>query len=167
MRLTTTIGLFLLAVGLYAQGVPVTVAEANAAIDKIDSSIRKVLHLPVPKVSTDLSTKPVTRAQVLARLDAMFEAYKPKFLMTPRPFRSEPELAKRHNADQATLARIDKLSRWGVIGPVGPLVTGSQTLTVEQLGDALGYFLSQIAALTRFADPKWTPALMPPSDGQG
>lgn len=165
MRFATTLGFVVLAVGAFAQGPPVTVAEANAAIDRIDAAIRKVLQLPAPKASTDMSAKPVTRAQVLARLDAMFEAYKPKFKMTPRPFRTEPAIAKLHNKDQATLARIDKLSRWGCIGPVGPLATGSDTLSVEDLGDSLGYFLSQVAALTHYADPKWTPALVPLDGG--
>jgi hypothetical protein len=167
MRLATTIGLFILAAGVCAQGPPVTVAEANAAIDRVDSAIRKVLRLPEAKPSADRSTKPVTRAQVLARLDSMFESYKPKFLITPRPYRTEPAVAKAHNKDQATLARIEKLSRWGCIGPVGPLVAGSESLSTEALGDSLGYFMSQIAALTHFAEPKWTPALMPPLDGQG
>lgn len=167
MRLPTILALTICASGAFAQDAPVTVAEANAAIDRVDAAVRRVLRLPVPKASTDLSSKPVTRAQVLARLDAMFEAYKPKFQMTPRPYRTEPAVAKLHNKDQASLARIEKLSRWGCIGPVGPLVTGPETLTVGQLGDSLGYFLSQIAALTHYADPKWTPALVPLDGGQG
>lgn len=149
-----------------SQGPPVTVGECNKALDRVDAAIRKVLKMPAARASTDLADKPVTRAEVIARLDAMFESYRPSFKYTPRPFTTVPEVARQYNKDAKTVARIVKLSRFGCIGPVGPLVVGpGENISVQALGDAVGYFLSQIAALTYTADPKWTPALQPPGGG--
>jgi hypothetical protein len=149
-----------------AQGGPVTVAEAGAALERVDASIRGVLRLPAGKPSGSKATRPITRAEVIARLDALFESYRPRFVLTPRPFRTEPAIAARFNKDAKTLASIHKLSRFGCIGPVGPLVTGSgENISVEHFGETLGLFMSQIAALTYTAEPKWTPALMPPLGG--
>lgn len=142
---------------------PVTVGEANAVLHKVDSAIRKTLGLPAPKATNDATSQPVTRAQVLARLDAMFEAYRPKFAYTPRPFRSETGEVAKANKDAKTAMTINKLVKWGCVGPVAPLAVGpSDTLTTEQFGDAIGYFMSQIAALTYYADPAWTPVIQPP-----
>ena len=146
-----------------AQEGPVTVAEANAVFDKVDAAIRKTLKMPSAKATAVGESKAVTRQEVLAKLDALFEAYKPKFAYTPRPFRTEMAAVAEKNQDKATIDRIQKLARWGCIAPVGPLAVGpTDTLTMSQFGDALGYFMSQIAALTYYADPKWVPNLVPP-----
>ena len=146
-----------------AQEGPVTVAEANVVFDKVDAAIRKTLKMPVSKPTTGGESRAVTRQEVLAKLDALFEAYKPKFAYTPRPFRTEMAAVAEKNQDKATIDRIQKLARWGCIAPVGPLAVGpTDTLTMSQFGDALGYFMSQIAALTYYADPKWVPNLVPP-----
>lgn len=151
-----------------AQAAPVTVGEANAVFDKVDTSVRKVLKMAPALPSTDKSKQPVTRARVIEKLDALFESYRPYFQYTPRPFRTEPRIAAKFNPDPALRAKIEKLARWGCIGPVGPLVTGpGDTLTTAQFGEALGYFMSQIGALTYFADPAWVPNLQPPGKGGG
>lgn len=147
-----------------AQGKPVTVAEANAVFDKVDASIRKVLKMPAGKASNDKAERAVTRQEVLAKFDSLFEAYRPKFAYTPRPFRNEPDVVSKHNKDKAVIDRISKLATWGFIAPVGPLAVGpSDTLDVVQFGDAVGYFMSQVAALTYYADPNFVPNLIPPS----
>ena len=151
-----------------AQGAQVTVGEANAVLDKVDAAVRKVLKMAPAEPATDKSKQPVTRAQVIAKLDALFESYRPSFQYTPRPFRTAPEVAAKFNPDPAVRAKIEKLARWGCIGPVGPLVTGpGETLSTAQFGEAVGYFISQVAALTYFADPKWVPTLQPPGKGAG
>jgi hypothetical protein len=140
----------------------VTVGEANVVLDRVDAAIRKTLALPAARATTDRSDKAVTRAQILARLDAMFESYRPKFHYTPRPSRADASAASKSNKDPKTLATIAKLSRFGCVGPVGRLVVGpADTLSVADFGEAVGYFMAQIAALTYTADPKWVPALMP------
>ena len=163
-RTALTLGLVLAALQVAsAQGAPVTVGEANAVLDKIDASIRTVLKMPAAKPSTDKATRAVKRSEVIARLDAMFESYRPHYQFTPRPFRTEPEVAAKFNPDAKTRASIQKLARWGCIGPVGPLVTGpGDTMTTQVLGEALGMFIAQIGGLTYFADPKWVPRIQPP-----
>ncbi len=166
MRGKLTLAVVLFAACAPAQAGPVTVAEANAAFDRVDAAIRNVLRMPARKASTDKAPRQITRAEVLAKLDAMFESYRPHFKYTPRPFRNEPGVAARFNKDARALASIQKLSRFGCIGPVGPLVTGAgDSISIEHFGETLGLFMSQIAALTYTADPKWTPALMPPEAG--
>jgi hypothetical protein len=163
-RTALTLGLVLAALQLVsAQGAPVTVGEANAALDRIDASIRKVLKMSAAKPSTDKATRAVKRSEVIARLDAMLESYRPHFQFTPRPFRTEPEVVAKFNPDAKTRASIQKLARWGCIGPVGPLATGpGDTMTTQVLGEALGMFMAQIAGLSYFADPKWVPRLQAP-----
>lgn len=161
-RIAILLATFLAPSTLLAQ--PVTVGEANVVLDRVDASVRKVLGLSAAKPSTDRSSKPVTRAQVLARLDLMFETYRPKFLLTPRPMRSEPGIVEKHNSDPKVRAVLNKFVRYGCVGPVGPLVVGpGETLSTQDFGDAVGFFMSQIAALTYKSDREWTPHLVPPS----
>lgn len=163
LRCSLLVGLVAASAASFAQARPVTVAEANAVFDRIDASIRKVLKLPVAKPSTDRATRPVTRAEVVERMHQLFASYRPKFAYTPRPFRAEPGEVAKANKDPKTVERINTLVRWGCVGPVGPLAVGpADTLTTEQFGDAVGYFMSQIAALTYYADPNWTPVIQPP-----
>ena len=142
---------------------PVTVAEADAVFQKIDASIRSVLKIkPVDKKRFG-PDRPITRAEVVARLDALFDTYRPKFQYTPRPFRYAPDVIKRFNTDVVTQNRMERLVRWGFLAPVGPVVTSpTDTLTIPEFADAVGYFMSQTAALTYFADPRWVPNLQPP-----
>jgi hypothetical protein len=165
-RTPLTLGIALTAIGVAsAQGSPVTVGEANVVLDRIDASVRTVLKMPAAKATADKSQRAVKRSEVIARLDAMFESYRPHFKFTPRPFRTEPSVASKFNPDAKTRASIEKLARWGCIGPVGPLVAGpGDTLTTKQLGDALGMFIAQIAGLTYFADPKWVPKIQSPEN---
>ena len=142
---------------------PVTVAEADAVLQKIDSTIRAVLKMKQADKKPYGPDRAVTRAEVVAKLDAMYESYKPHFQYTPRPFRLERGVAERFNPDEKTQKRIEKLVRWGFLAPVGPVVTGPKdTLSIPEFADAVGYFMSQTAALTYFADPKWVPNLQPP-----
>lgn len=62
---------------------------------------------------------------------------------------------------------------WGLIPTVGPITVaagsrpgaGGERYTVEEIGDALGYFISRVAELTYTPTPKFTPYLM--GDGSG
>ncbi|HXH61017.1 MAG TPA: hypothetical protein VNI20_06625 [Fimbriimonadaceae bacterium] len=145
---------------LPGQAAPVTKAEAEAAIGKVDSAIRKVIGLPAAEAKKVTDSTPISRAEFVKRLDSMFESYRPKFQYTPRPFHTDPAVVAKFNQDPGVQKRIDKLARWGCLAPVGPVVVGpGDTLTTSEFGDALGYFMSQIASLTYFADPKWVPNL--------
>lgn len=157
---TKLLALALLPAVCWAQGSPVTRAEADAVLNKVDAAIRTVLKMKATAPKNSKDDAPITRAEVVARLDAMFEAYRPHVQYTPRPFRTDTAVIARANKGAATRKSMEKLSRWGCIAPVGPLVVGpGNALTTAQFGDAVGFFMSQIAALTYFADPKWVPNL--------
>ena len=156
-----------LCVGNLAQAQPVTVAEANAVFAKIEGAVRDVLKMEKAEKRPVGEKRPITRAEVVRRMDEIFQSVKPKFQFTPRPFRTEEAVINRFNDDPITQAHMKKLVRWGFLAPVGPLVVGpGDSLTIAAFGDAVGYFLSQMAAMTYFADPNWVPALQP-SGGRG
>ncbi|MCH8979859.1 MAG: hypothetical protein IH945_11550 [Armatimonadetes bacterium] len=146
----------------YAQKEPVTVAEANAVFAKIDDAVRDVLKMKKAEKGPAGENRPITRAEVVARMEQIFRSVRPKFQFTPRPFRTELGVIKRFNADPKTQEEMEKLVRWGFLAPVGPLVVGpGDSLSIPVFGDAVGYFLSQLAAMTYFADPDWVPQLQP------
>lgn len=151
----------------HAQATPVTVAEANAVFAKIEGAVRDVLKMEKAEKGPVGEDRPITRAEVVQRMDKIFQSVKPKFQFTPRPFRTEEAVIKRFNDDPKTQALMKNLVRWGFVAPVGPLVVGpDDSLMIPAFGDAVGYFLSQLAAMTYFADPNWVPALQPMDDGR-
>ena len=145
-----------------AQAPPVTVAEANAVFTKIDDAVRVVLKMKKAAKGPVGQNRPITRAEVVAKMERIFKAIRPKFQFTPRPFRTEVGVIKRFNADPKTQEQMEMLVRWGFLAPVGPLVVGpGDSLSIPVFGNAVGYFLSQLAAMTYFADPDWVPQLQP------
>lgn len=109
--------------------------------------------------------RPATRQEIVVLFDQMFQHYQPAFKFTPRPYRVV-EKAIKTNEDPKLQARLKKLSRWGCIGPVGPLVVGPEHISNKQFGDSLGYFYSQILYLANQPDPRWTPELKGIFDGE-
>ncbi|MCH8978337.1 MAG: hypothetical protein IH945_03735 [Armatimonadetes bacterium] len=144
----------------FAQDAPVTVAEANAVFAKIDAAVRDVMKMKPADKGPVGEDRPITRAEVVQRMESIFQSMRPKFQFTPRPFRREPGVIKRFNADPKTQEKMEMLVRWGFLAPVGPLVVGpADSVSIAVFGDAVGYYLSQMAAMTYFADPNWVPAL--------
>jgi hypothetical protein len=144
----------------FAAEPPVTRREFSIFIAEIEGAFNRGLKLglPVRKPSADKTAMP--RSEILAEMDKLFEASKPKFTMTPRPYRYDEELIRKHNK-AADADRLIKLCRWGVVSPAGPLAIGPDTgLTPLQLGDALGSFVIQISALTHQPNPLWSPPMM-------
>jgi hypothetical protein len=142
---------------------PASRADFEAAVVQLDTAMSKRL-----KIKPISSSKPgegtVTRKEVAARLIALMKHYQPKFRVTPRPFDVYPEVIDEFNKDATLRTDLRTLSRWGLIGPVGPIVSNkTDSISEEQVGDCLGYFYAHIAYLTHQPDPRWTPAL---SDGE-
>lgn len=163
-RIALLSGIALLSTVAWAQRpAPVTVGEADAVLQRVDAVIREVLEMKPAEKKKFGPDRAITRAEVVAKLDALFESYKPHFQYTPRPARMSLDVIKRFNTDLKTQKHMEKLARWGFLAPVGPVVTGSaDTLSIPAFADAVGFFMSQTAALTYFADPKWVPNLQPP-----
>lgn len=138
-------------------------ADFESAIVQLDAAMSKRLKIkPIATIKPEQGN--VTRKEVAARLIALMKHYQPSFRVTPRPFDVYPEIIDQYNKDATLRADLRTLSRWGLIGPVGPLVSNpSENISEEQVGDSLGYFYAHIAYLTHQPDPRWTPAL---SDGE-
>lgn len=165
-RLVSALTLFAVSVGAFGQEPPVTVKEADIVFNRIETAMRTVLKLPKLKAEVRQVQRPITKNEVILRLDKMFEAIKPKFQYTPRPFKTNEEVLNRYNSDPEIRKKLLRLVKYGCVAPVGPLVVGSpDTVSMADFGDALGYFMSQMAFLTYYADPKWAPNLQNSGDG--
>ena len=166
--ISLAVAAFCLGTSAYAQAAPVTVAEANAVFAKIEDAVRDVLKMKKAEKWPIGQNRPITRAEVVEKMDRVFQSVKPKFQFTPRPFRTELGVIKRFNLDSETQGQMERLVRWGFLAPVGPLVVGpGDSLSIGVFGDAVGYFLSQLAAMTYFADPDWVPQLQPVDRDRG
>ncbi len=146
---------------VWAAEPPVTKGEMLAALGRCETSLHKVLKMPPPKARKG-SSAPATRAEVLKEFNRVFAEVEPHFKVTPCPSLVDTAaIAKRNPAKQRPT--IAKLVRWGCVAPVGPLVVGpGETLTVEQYGDALGFFFTRVTGLTHMPSQRWTPYLQPP-----
>lgn len=142
-----------------AQGdtAPVTVAEVYATVDRLETAIRKVVlrekatYTP-RKVGAD---RPATRPEIIAEFYRLYLSAKPKFKFTPRPV---PYNAKLFTISSEAREPLEKLVKTGFIGKVAPVATGTGPgLTIEEYGDALGFFMARIGDLTHTPSSKWSP----------
>lgn len=102
----------------------------------------------------------VKRADVVKQFSLVFKHYQLSVRSTPRPFRIIPAYLDL-NQDKALREQLTLLVKWGFVAPAGPIVTGKETLTPEEFGDALAYFYVQLKVVTYQPDPTWTATLAP------
>ncbi len=127
---------------------PVTDNDLRQTIYRAEKSLCIVLKLKAPAPVEKGTSKPATRAQIIGEMDRLFELARPKFRMTPRPYAIREDLIKAHNTGEAA-KKLEKLVKWGAVGPVSPLVVGpTDTLTPKEYGDALGLLFMQLSSLT-------------------
>ncbi len=146
--------------GLVAQPEGMSDADMRAAVQELDAAMSKVLKIAPMKVSKGTSAV-AKRSDAVRLVHDLFEHYEPSFRTTPRPFRTVGSVVRSKNQDKDVQDELLQLSRWGLVGPVGPLAAGGQTLTPEEFGDALGYFYAGVALYSYQPDPEWTPDLVP------
>lgn len=139
---------------------PVRASEVDFTINKYERVIRKVLGLPGSNSAImSKDTKPATRAQILNGFNRLFEMAKPEFKMTPRESKYDASLFVVPKGLQ-NKGVIEKLVKWGFIGKVSPLATSkTDSLTLAEFGDAMGFFLMRVADLTHTPSAKWSPYL--------
>lgn len=162
--------LFVVPVLALAQAVkpaaPVTRLEFFGSAGQMESAMNRVLGLPVPpKVKIAKPEEPVTRAEVAAHLVKLFNGYRPKIRLTPRPaYVQSGAIEKGLPASLHKDVRL--LVQFGVLDPVCPLIVGpGQNLTAKQAGNTIGQFFSRLLVLTQKPSPKWTPAIQPLDEG--
>ncbi len=138
---------------------PVTQQEAAQSIAIVEKAVKRVLKLKggsTPLIK--LGSSPVTRDAVVLEFKRLFEEAKPNFEIKPTMEPVDRARFTLKNPKAVEAAQI--LVAYGTVGPVAPLVSGSKAgMSVQEFGDALGFFLARIAELTHVPDAKWSPYL--------
>lgn len=148
------------AAGAWADDAPVTKREFTLIFSEVEAAMNRGLKLAIPERKAVADKAAMSRSAMLKEFEQLLEQAKPKFTMTPRPYRFDEELIKKHNKGEDA-RRVMRMARLGLIAPAGPLSIGPDAgLTPAQFGDALGMFVSQIAALSHHPNPLWTPGMM-------
>jgi hypothetical protein len=146
-----------------AQTLQATVTEAEAAkvLARMEKVVAQVVRLPgEPRPTLGARSTPVTREQVVRELHRIARRIEPEFKVSPRPIAFE----RRHLtiAQGERRREIERLIELGLVPPLAPLATATRpTMTVQEFGDAVGYFLTRTAYLTHTPSQRFTPALMP------
>ncbi len=138
---------------------PVTQKEFDFVMRKFEDAICSTLRLPLMKRGIPATAaSSATRAMIVERMDAIFEYSKSKFTNTPRPFEYD---AKMFVIPTPVRPKLEKLVRYGCIGPVSVLATGpTDSISPEDFGDAVGLFLIRLADLTHTSSARYSPDLI-------
>jgi len=135
---------------------PVRLDEVRIVLHRSESALRKVLGMPSVKLVPG-EKRTATRKEIIAEFQRVTDVFRPRFRMTPRPYRTRPSAVEKAN-DAATAKTVQGLARFGLMAPVGPLAVGpADHLTLAQFGDEVGILFSQLTFLTHQPDPRWTP----------
>lgn len=138
---------------------PVTRLEASHIIFKMEKAFASALHLPEPKAS---SAKPgaITRGEIVLAFDQAFSRVKGKFTYKPQPQYFEADRLTLHGA---ALTSAERMIELGLLARVGPLVTSKkETISIEDFGDAVGYFMARVAELSHQPTTRFSPYLESP-----
>lgn len=144
---------------------PLTRAELGASLAKVERLLADALKLrPTKPQAPSLSgSASASRLEVVRGLFRLHSITKPAHAFLPGPTAFDAGRVKKLGNASAQRELLELL-RWGYLAPVGPVSAGpAETLTLEDWGDALGYFLSRVAELTHTPSARFSPALM--SDG--
>lgn len=141
---------------------PVTDAEARATFKKVIANLPSITGKPIPNGMGPLpdSSKPITREDMLAELDFVFNLVKPEFKFTPRTVWYDPKVITVKNG--ASKKILDKMIKWGCVARVCPLATSkADTISLDDFAYTVGYFVTRLGDLTHMPEPKNTPILEP------
>lgn len=141
---------------------PVTHREASAVIARMEQIIRSVVLRSSAKGTSKIasSNSPVQRTEIVKEFNRLFELCRPKFKFTPDMVSYDAKAFTVGN-DANMKAIAGKLVNWGSVGKVSPLVASSKpTVTVAELGDAVGFFLLRMSELTHTPSVKFSPPMM-------
>jgi hypothetical protein len=139
---------------------PVTKGEMSRVMAKVEPVAALMFGIKIPAREITSSKSPVTRVEFIAELDRLFNLAKPKFVYTPRALPFDQKIIDDRNSP-ASAKILTKFAKWGAIGPVAPIVTGSDAgLNPREFGDTLAYFVLRLSALTHQPVAGQTPDLM-------
>lgn len=140
---------------------PLTQAELYASIEKAESAVRRVVLAANPGGMAHRSAedRPAKRTEVIAEFGRLFTLARPHFKFTPRFVKYDPKVLSIPLQDAARKP-LEDMIKFGFVGRIGPIAAGSApTLTLDEYGDALGFFLARMGDLTHTPSAKWSPYL--------
>jgi hypothetical protein len=145
---------------------PVTRSEAAAVFARARKAINLSRIANVPEKPTIAAgNQTVTREEIILEMAKIFEGSKKAVKFMPALTKYEPKHLKAGSV--GSKAALQKLVSWGFIAPVGALATGPKPgLSVQQFGDAVGFFMARLADVTHMPSPRWSPYMMPNEDGE-
>lgn len=155
---TVSLAVLVLVSGV-AMAAPLRHDAMTEVMNRVDKAVRVVLKVEGAALNRTGQARPATRAEMVAEFDRIMTIARPRF--RGRPIRQvvDQPLIDNRNPSPETRAQLKRLIEWGFVGPVSPLATDpTQTLTPQQFGDALGYFMSRLADVTHTYDPRFSPA---------
>jgi hypothetical protein len=141
---------------------PVSEAEARATFKKIVANIPAIIgkSITIGQGPIPDSTKPVTKDELLAEFDFLYNSVKPEFKYTPQPVWYDPKVITIRNS--SSKKTIDKMIKWGFVARVCPLATSkTETISLDDFAYTVGFFVSRLGELTHMPEPKNTPILEP------
>lgn len=139
----------------------VTRAEAVAVFDETRKAIRTAHIGPGGKASIPSDGKTVTRDEVIAEMSRILDASKKSIRFVPSFVAFDATVLK--TGTPAAKTTLSKLIAWGFVAPVGPLATGPKpTISIQEFGDAIGFFISRMSDITHMPSTRWSPYLQPP-----
>lgn len=146
---------------------PVTIGEVHASIEKLETAIRRVVlsNSQAPMSHGTAENRPATRTEVLAEFWRLYQLAKPNFKFTPRPVALQAKSIT-VAADDGMRKPLETMIKHGFVGKVSPLAAGTgPNMTLEDYGDALGFFLARIGDLTHTPSARWSPYMFNHRDG--
>jgi len=142
-----------------ADNSPVTQKETRAAFTRLEDMIRTVVDISGPVDGSDIpdNNSAVTRDQVISEFTRLYHLAEPKYKVTPKKVTYDE---KRFNVSDAQRDNLKLLVGMGCVGKFSPLATSKgSSLSIKELGDAIGFFIARIADMTNLPSSKWTPYL--------
>lgn len=138
------------------RGVPISISEADIALQKAYGMVQSNLNLPKSNFKPGTSNKPLTREQLVSKLAALYKYAKPK-LRTLKPdskgFKVATGLQKSQQRD------LEQLVQQGLVRKNSRIVTASApAFTPSEFGTILGNFLTQISELSFDQDKRYSDA---------
>jgi hypothetical protein len=140
--------------------------DVATAFKKLEAALRQTTgsKAPLQAPVVNPSSKPASREQIILVMNGLYEMAKPEFKYTPKMIAYDPAVLTIAKSSPA-LEPLKKLIAWQCVGKIGPLAANLKTtLTLEEFGDALGFFSLRIADLTHMPSNKWSPYIkeLPP-----
>ena len=139
----------------------VRVSEVSASFVRVAKAIKAVLGVSVkPSKLGGEHDGEATRAQIISEMSRLVESVRGSLTYTPTWVQFDAKLIKSRN-DKGAVTNLSGLIKWGYVGPVSTLATGpAKGISIEDFGDALGFFIERLSDLTHTPRVKWSPYLM-------